>query len=303
MIRKSLGKRMLEHWQLYVLLLPALTIIFIFNYVPMYGIQIAFKNFNASKGIWGSPWVGFAHFQRLMNLPALIQIVRNTFLLSIMNLTIGFSFPIILALILNQIHYNFYKRVIQTVTYLPYFISTVVIVGMLLLFLSPRTGLYAIVMDALGKTPLNLLGKTDYFRWIYVISGIWQHMGWNSIIYLAAMSSIDPELYEAAVIDGANQWRRMIHIDIPCLVPTIIILLILSSGNVLNVGFDKVFLMQNPSNLEVSEIIATYVYKIGIISAQFSFSTAVSLLNTFVNFVFLVSVNAITRRLGEVSLW
>ena len=296
-------KKVIKYWQLYVFLLPAVLLVFIFNYLPIYGIQIAFKNFDASKGIWGSEWVGMAHFARLVNLPAFREVIVNTFSLSLLNLILGFPFPILLALLINQLRSEKYKKLIQTATYLPHFISTVVIVGMILVFLSPRAGLYGNVMRFIGSEPVNLMGQRHMFRWVYVFSEIWQRTGFNSIIYLAAISSIDPSLYEAATIDGANRWQRMIYIDIPYLVPTMVILLILSAGNVLNVGFDKVFLMQNASNLGVSEVISTYVYKVGIISAQFSFSAAVGLLNTVINFTFLVAVNMLSRKLGDTSLW
>ena len=301
--RKSLGKRLIEHWQLYVFLAPAIILIFIFNYMPMYGIQMAFRDFRPISGIWGSEWVGLAHFERLVNLPAFVMIIRNTFILSIMSISLGFIFPITLALMLNQIRSTALKRVIQTVTYMPHFISVVVVVGMLMVFFSPRTGLYGLAVTALGGTPTNIIGRTDLFRWFFVLTERWQHTGFAAIIYIAAMSGIDPELYEAASIDGASQWKKMIHIDIPSIVPVMIILLILSAGNVLNVGFERAFLMQNPTNIEVSQVIATYVFEVGIRHGQFSFSAAVSLLNTLINFVVLVAVNTISRRVSSTSLW
>ena len=301
--KKSLVKRLREHWQLYVFLSPAVILIFIFNYMPMYGIQMAFRNFRPIDGIWGSEWVGLMHFQRLFNLPAFNKILTNTFVLSVMSLVFGFIFPIILALIINQIRSNRLKKTIQTVTYMPFFISTVVIVGMLMVFLSPRTGLYGLAMNALGLTPINIMGRSDLFRWIFVLSDRWQLTGFAAIIYLAAMSSIDPGLYEAASIDGASQWKKMIHIDIPSIIPVMVILLILAAGSVLHVGFEKAFLMQNSTNIEVSEVISTYVFKVGIQYGQFSFSSAVSLFNTVINFVVLVAVNALSRRVSSTSLW
>lgn len=285
------------------MLLPAIALIIIFNYLPMYGVQIAFKNFKPSLGIMGSKWVGLKHFQRLFRLPLLWQIVKNTLSLSFTSIVVGFPVPIILALFLNQIKKESHKKFLQTVTYLPHFISTVVVVGMILVFLSPRIGLYGIISKALGVEPENLMGKSNLFVPIYVISNVWKSSGWSSIIYLAALSSVDPMLYESAMIEGANRWHRIIYIDLPSLAPTIIVLLILASGSILGVGFEKVYLMQNASNLAKSEIIATYVYKVGIQQAQFSFSTALGLFNSLVCFVMLFLVNGLAKRFGEVSLW
>ena len=281
----------------------AVVLVFVFSYVPMYGIQIAFKNYKPVLGIWGSPWVGLKHFTRMFALPKFKLIVGNTFKISLMSIVLGFPFPIILSLILNQLRSERYKRLIQTVTYMPHFISTVVIVGMLTVFLSTKNGIYKYFCDLLGKEPVNLMGSKQLFPWLYVFSGIWQHTGWNTIIYLAALSSIDVGLYEAATIDGANRWQRMVHIDIPSIVPTMVILLILDSGSVLSVGFEKIFLMQNASNEAVSEVISTYTYKMGLQSRQYSFSTAVNLMNTVVNFVMLFVVNIIARKTSDYSLW
>lgn len=301
--KKKTWLHMKQCWELYLFLLPAIVLIFIFSYVPMYGIQIAFKNYKPVLGIWGSPWVGMKHFNRMLSLPKMKTVVLNTFYISGMSIGLGFPFPIALSLILNQLRNEKYKRVIQTVTYMPHFISTVVIVGMLTVFLSTKNGIYKYFCDVLGAEPVNLMGSKAAFRWLYVFSGIWQHTGWNTIIYLAALSSIDVGLYEAATIDGANRWQRMVHIDIPSIVPTMIILLILDSGSVLSVGFEKIFLMQNASNETVSEVISTYTYKMGLQSMQYSFSTAVNLLNTLVNFVMLFIVNIIARKTSDYSLW
>ncbi len=301
--RKRTWLRVRQCWELYLFLLPAIALIFIFNYVPMYGIQIAFKNYKPVLGVWGSPWVGLKHFTRMFALPKFKTIVGNTFIISFMSIVLGFPFPIFLSLILNQLRNEKYKRLIQTVTYMPHFISTVVIVSMLTVFLSTKYGIYRYFCDVLGAEPVNLMGSKQWFRWLYVFSGIWQHTGWNTIIYLAALSSIDVGLYEAATIDGANRWQRMVHIDIPSIVPTMIILIILDSGSVLSVGFDKIFLMQNPSNESVSEVISTYTYKMGLQSMQYSFSTAVNLMNTLVNFVMLFLVNFIARKTSEYGLW
>lgn len=290
-------------WELYLFLVPAIVLIFVFSYMPMYGILIAFKDYSPTLGTMGSPWTGLAHFARLITLPKMKDVIINTFYISAMSIILGFPFPVFLALVLNQLRSNGYKRVIQTVTYMPHFISTVVIVGMLTVFLSTKNGIYKYFCDVLEVEPVNLMGSKTVFRWLYVFSGIWQHTGWNAIIYLAALSGVDVQLYEAAAIDGANRFQRMMHIDIPSIVPTMIILLILDSGSVLSVGFEKIFLMQNSSNLTVSEVISTYTYKMGLQSMQFSFSTAVNLLNTLVNFVMLYIVNFIANKTSEYSLW
>ena len=294
-----------NHWELLIFLLPALTLVICFCYGPMVGVQIAFRDFSATKGMWGSNWVGLKHFERMMTLPTLWPMIRNTLTISALSILLGFPMPVIFALMLNQIRRERFKRMLQTITYLPHFISTVVVVGMMLVFFSPRTGLYGNLARLVGVAdPPHILGMAHNFKWFYVLSDVWQHTGWNSIIYLAALSAIDPALYEAAIIDGANKWQRLVHIDVPSIMPTMVILIILSSGSILNVGFEKVFLMQNGSNAGVSEVISTYVYKIGIQkSNQFSFATAIGLANTLVNFVFLVAVNMISRRLGDVSLW
>ena len=301
--KKRTWLRVRQCWELYLFLLPAIALIFIFSYIPMYGITIAFKNYKPVNGYGGSEWVGLAHFVRLFTLPKFKVIVSNTFIISFMSIVLGFPFPVMLSLILNQLRSERYKRVIQTITYMPHFISTVVIVSMLTVFLSTKYGIYRYFCDLMGAQPVNLMGSTTLFRWLYVFSGIWQHTGWNTIIYLAALSSIDVGLYEAATIDGANRWQRMVHIDVPSIVPTMIILIILDSGSVLSVGFEKIFLMQNPSNEAVSEVISTYTYKMGLQSMQYSFSTAVNLMNTLVNFVMLFLVNYIARKTSEYSLW
>ncbi len=295
--------RLGRYWELYLFLVPAIVLIAIFNYWPMYGIQIAFRDYKPLLGITGSKWVGLKHFIRLFNLPALRQIVSNTFTLAALGIVVGFPFPIMLAIILNQLRSERFKRVVQTVTYLPHFISTVVLVGMLFVFLSPTYGIWGAIARELGIEARNIMGEKSSFKWVYTISGIWQNCGWDAIIYLAALSSIDPTLYEAAVIDGANRWHRIWYIDLPSILPTMTILLILSSGGFLSVGFDKVFLMQTDATLSVSEIISTYTYKMGLVNSQYSFSTAVSLLNTLVNFIILATVNFVAGKVSETSLW
>ena len=295
--------RILLSWQLYVLLLPAVVYIFIFKYIPMYGVLIAFKDFRAHLGILGSPWVGFKHFDRFLRSPNSLQIIWNTIFLSVYGLLANFPLPILLALGMNYLKNKRFKRTVQTITYAPHFISVVVLVGMLNVFLSPSLGAFNIILKRLGFETLNVLTRPEDFRDLYVWSGIWQSMGWSSIIYLAALSSVPPELHEAGIVDGASKVQRIIHIDIPSIAPTIIILLILRLGSMMTIGFEKAFLMQNALNSTTSEIIATYVYKRGIQDAQYSFSGAVGLFNAVVNLILLSSVNFISKKVSETSLW
>lgn len=291
-----------RNYELYLFLIPAVLLTFCFAYIPMYGVQIAFKNYSPARGIWGSPWVGLNQFLRFFRTNQFKTIIPNTFFLSIYGLAVGFPMPIILALMMNSLNSQKYKRVLQTVTYMPYFISTVVLVSMLNLFLS-STGMLNQLSSFFGKNFGNLLADPKNFRHTYVWSGIWQGTGWGSIIYLAALSGVDPTLYEAATIDGANKWQKIVHIDLATIAPTCIILLILSAGGILSVGFEKAYLMQNSLNLSRSEVINTYVFKVGIQSTQYSFSAAIGLFNTVINFVILVLVNWISGKLSETSLW
>lgn len=296
-------KKCVQCRELFLFLLPAVVLIFIFNYIPMYGVIMAFQDFSPAKQIAGSEFVGFAHFIRLFKLPNFWNLIWNTVGISVLALIVNFPLPIILALFLNQIKRPKVKNLSQTITYMPHFISTVVIVGMINVLLSPSSGIYGGFCKLLGVEATNILGKEKAFRWLYVLSDAWQHTGWNSIIYIAALAGIDPTLYEAATVDGANRLDKVIHIDLPALLPTIIILLILNTGSILGVGFEKVYLMQNATNIGVSEVLSTYVYKLGLKNAQYSFSTAVGLFNTMVNFVILTVVNKISSRVSETSLW
>lgn len=300
---RGLLKSIVRNYELYLFLLPAILIIFCFNYIPMYGVQIAFKKYSPRFGIWNSPWVGFDQFSKFFASYQSKNVITNTVILSLYSIAVSFPVPIIMALMLNQIKAKRFKRVLQTATYMPHFISTVVIVGMLSIFLSPTTGLYGNLMRMLGATPGTPMGNPGLFRHIYVWSDAWQHTGWDSIIYLAALASVDPSLYEAAKVDGANKIHIVRYIDLPSLVPTMMILLLLRMGSVMSVGFEKVYLMQNPLNTPVSEIISTYVYKVGIESAQYSYSAAVGLFQTLVNFTLLVSANALSLRISKNSLW
>ena len=305
MDRSGTWKRISRNWGLYLLLLPALVLLILFAYKPMYGVVIAFKNYKNSLGILGSPWADplFKNFQRFFNSYQCETTIRNTLRLSLYSLAVGFPIPIILALMINQITAMRFRRTFQTILYLPHFISTVVMVGLLLIWLSPSSGLVGAFYRLLGKDAPNVMTSASGFPSIYVWSDVWQHSGWDSIVFLAALSSIDPTLYEAATVDGATRWQKMRYIDLPLLMATACIMLILRAGNLMNVGFEKVFLMQNDLNMSTSEIIATYVYKMGLRNSQYAVSTAVNLFNNLVNFVLLLLVNCVTRKLGETSLW
>ena len=299
----KLGRRILKNWELYLFILPGLIWYIIFTYAPLYGVQIAFKDFNGAKGIWGSPWVGLKHFRNFLTAYTFPVLLRNTFLLSIYSLAAGFPFPIFLALMLNEVGAARYKKIVQTVTYAPHFISMVVMVGMLTLFLSPSMGVFNTIRNLLGMESVSFLTKPGLFRHLYVWSGVWQGMGWGSIIYLAALSGVDPQLHEAAVIDGASRIQRIWYINLPVLLPTVTILLILNCGSVLSVGYEKVLLMQNDLVLDVAEVISTYVYKRGLLRAEYSFSSAVGLFNNAVNVILLLTVNGIVRKMGQTSLF
>ena len=294
-----------HNWGLYLLLLPSFLLLLIFSYKPMYGVILAFKDYKNSLGITGSPWADplFKYFTRFFKSFQFGTTIRNTLALNLYSLLVGFPIPIFLALIINQITAKRFRKGFQTVLYLPHFISTVVMVGLLLIWLSPSRGLLGAFYGLFHKTAPNILGMPGAFRSIYVWSDVWQHAGWDSIVFLAALSSVDPTLYEAAVVDGATRWQKQIYIDLPLLLPTASIMLILRAGGIMNVGFEKVFLMQNSLNQTKSEVIATYIYKMGLKSNQYSVSTAVNLFNNVINFALLMLVNGITKKLGDTSLW
>lgn len=302
---RRLWRRIMNHWEFYLLLVPMFVIIFVFKYVPMYGVQIAFKDFKASLGIMGSPWSQplTKHFMKFFNSYNFSRLVINTFLLSFETLILSFPLPIILALMLNQVPNKKFQRTVQTVVYAPHFISVMVLAGMLHIFLSPYGGLVNLVINMFGVESIYFLGDAKWFRPVYIISGIWQDTGWGTIIYLATLSGVNVELYEAATVDGANKLQRIWHIDVPALMPTIITLFIMNFGNLMSVGFEKAYLLQTDLNKGASDIIATYVYEQGVLKTQYSFSTAVGLFNTAINIVLLVTVNQISKRVGDVSLW
>jgi len=290
-------------WQLYLLVLLPVAFVIVFAYLPMGGLVIAFKDFSIRKGIFGSHWAGLKYFNQLFNSPIFLSIFKNTVTLSVYSIVVGFPFPILLALAFNEMRNQRLKKIVQTITFAPYFISTVVVVSILMQVFSYRYGVVNEVIKLFGGQAVDFLGSSSYFRTAYVWSGVWQSAGYGSVLYIAALSGIDVSLYEAAYIDGANKLQKIWHIDLPGIVPTIVTMLILTTGNILNVGFEKVFLMQNPVNYGVSEIISTYVYKSGIQQAQFSFSTAVGMFNSVVNCAALLGVNWISRRVSGTSLF
>lgn len=297
------AKKVWANWELYLLLLFPVAYFLIFRYWPMYGVTIAFKDFMPSKGIMDSPWIGFDHFEAFFRSYNFEQIIKNTIYLSLLLLVIAFPIPIVIALMLNQVANQKIKKFMQTSIYAPYFISTVVLIGMVIVFLSPNSGIVNTIIVALGGEPILFMAKSEWFRPIYVFTEVWQNTGFSSIIYLAALAGIDPHLHEAAVVDGASKWQRVRHIDIPGITPTIVILFILAVGNLMNIGFEKAFLMQTDINVDTSEIIPTYVYKIGIQRGQYSFSAAIGLFNALINLILLVSVNRITKKLNGNSLF
>ena len=314
MDKKSLRQRerRLRHinvrrrWQLFLFLLIPVIWVLIFNYAPMVGIQIAFRKYKIRDGIWGSRWVGMANFTKFFGSYQFQRVLVNTIRVSLYSLAAGFPLPIVLALCMNALTNQRYKKFIQTLTYIPHFISTVVMVGMLMQIFNSNTGLYGrLGWLFTGQRPDDILSQASVFPHMYVWSGVWQGMGWSSIIYMAALSSVDASLHEAAEIDGASRFQRCIYIDFPCILPTATILLIMNAGNIMSVGFEKVFLMQNSLNLSTSEVISTYVYKVSLTASgsDFSYGTAIGLFNSVVNLMLLVIVNFISKRLTENSLW
>lgn len=284
-------------------MIPAMIIFICFTYLPMYGIVIAFKNFKPARGILGSEWAGLRYFKKYFSSYMFSNTIRNTLLISIYTILVTFPLPILIALMCNQMYAKRFKKFFQVSTYLPHFISTVVMCGMIVLFLSPSSGVIPKLLGYIGVQTGDLMGKASAFSSIYVWTEAWQHVGWDSIMYIAALSAVDPQLYEAAVVDGANKWQKMRSIDIPLLMPTAVVLFILRAGSVMSVGFEKVYLLQNDLNISASEIISTYVYKMGLKSNQYSYSAAIGLFNNVVNFILLLSVNFIAGKMGDTSLF
>ncbi len=291
-----------KNWDAYLLLVPAILFYLLFCYKPMYGVIIAFKNFSPGKGIVASEWVGLKHFLSFFKSYYFGRLLRNTLTISLSSLIFGFPMPIIFALLLNEVRNSKFKRTIQTVTYMPHFISLVVMCSLIRLFVAD-TGIIVQLMAKFGFEPVALLSKKEYFVPIYVLSGIWQGFGWDSIIYLSALTAIDPGLYEAATIDGANRWKQTLHVTLPGIMGTVIILLILRMGSIMSVGYEKIILLYNESIYETSDVISTFVYRMGLGKAQYSYSTAVGLFNSVINFIIVYTFNKISRKVSEVSLW
>lgn len=305
---ETIKKKVVREWKrnkyLYFLSIPFLTYYIVFHYGPMFGLLMAFQDYSIVDGIWGSPFIGLDNFIRFFESQYFVRLLRNTFVLSVENIIWGFPAPLILALLLNEIRNEKFKRTVQTVTYLPHFISLVVVCGMLTQFLS-RDGFITSLLVNLGLIePTNLLGEKEYFRTIYILSGIWQEIGWGTIIYLAALTGVDEQLYEAAKIDGANRFRCLISITIPSIAPTIIMLLILQIGKVMSVGFEKIILLYNPQTYEVADVLSSYIYRYGLDgSFDYGYTTAIGLFSSVINFILVISANKISRKLTENSLW
>ncbi|MDR2504474.1 MAG: ABC transporter permease subunit [Oscillospiraceae bacterium] len=301
---RRVGLRLHNDWQLYVLLIPALVMIIIFSYVPMYGVQIVFRDYKAAFGITGSKWVGLKNFTDFLQGPYFARRLSNTFLLNLYGLAIGFPIPVVMAILLNQMNKPRFKKLTQTAIYVPHFISTVVMAGILYLFFSPTNGIVNYLIETLGGKSIYFMIEPGWFRTLFIGSDIWQHAGWNTILYIAVLTGIDPELYEAATIDGATKSRRIWHIDIPHLIPVATMMLILSCGSLLGSNTDKALLMQTSGNLPTSDIIGVYVYTQGLVKGtQFSFTAAIGLFMNVISFVMVISVNWISRKLGETSLF
>lgn len=297
-----LGRDLKQNWEAYLLVVPALVVFIIFCYKPMYGIIIAFKNFTPGRGILGSKWVGLKHFQDFFSSYYFGRLLRNTLTISLSSILFGFPAPIIFALLLNEVRNQKFKRVVQTVTYMPHFVSLVVICSLIRMF-TAENGLIVGMLSWFGFEPVSLLSKKQYFVPVYVLSNIWQGFGWDSIIYLSALTAIDPGLYEAATIDGANRWKQTLHVTLPGIAPTIVILLILRMGSVMSVGYEKIILLYNEGIYETADVISTFVYRKGLENFQWSYSTAVGVFNSVINFLVVFLFNRISRRVSDVSLW
>lgn len=305
--RGGFGQRLLrdmrKNWILYVMILPVVIYYLIFAYTPMYGVLLAFKDFNAKLGIMGSPWVGLEHFKRFFSAYNFKLLLLNTLGISVYSTLVGFPIPILFALMLNYLKNRHLKKTVQMVSYAPYFISTVVVCGMITIFLKPDTGIFNIIRGIFGMESTDLLARPEWFKTIYVWSGVWQGMGWSSIIYISALSGVDPQLHEAAIVDGATKVQRIIHVDLPSIKPTIIMLMILQLGSLMNVGFEKVFLLQNALNRSSASVISTYTYEVGLINSDYGYSTAVGLFSSLINIILIVAANEICKKFADESLF
>lgn len=296
-------RRVLSCWELYLFIVPTLVWFVLFQWIPLAGIQIAFRDYNFKAGVWASKWTGFLHFERFITLRSLGTLLKNTIGISVYSLAVGFPVPILLALVLNELRSSRLKRTVQTVSYAPHFISMVVMVGMIFSFLDMESGIINKIAEFFGGSAVDFMIEPKWFKTVYVLSGVWQNTGWSSIIYISALSGVDYSLHEAAMIDGANRIQRIRHVNLPGILPTIALMFILRSGSLLSVGYYKVYLMQTPLNLEASEVISTYMYKMGLQENQYSFSAAVGLMNTVVSAVLTIGTNKISALLTEHSLW
>ena len=301
--RKHVANRIWQNRYIYLMVIPVLVYMILFKYMPMYFLRAAFYDYKLLKGFEGSKYVGLKWFERLLSSPDLWQYIKNTLSLNLLSLAIVFPAPLVFAILLNEIHSAPYKKIVQTVSYLPHFISTVVLVSMINTICSPSLGVLAKIYKSMGMTPVNFMGNPDYFYAINIISGLWQGTGWNAVIYISAITGIDACLYEAARIDGANRWKQILHVTIPGLLPTFILLLIMQIGQLLNCVFDKIYLLQNTLNLQVSEMLPTYVYKTGMISQKYGLATAGGLFNSVISVVLVLIANTISRKVSETSLF
>lgn len=301
--RKSFMKRLKDAKYLLILFAPAMVFYLLFDYLPMFGLVIAFKDYNAFKGIWASEWVGFKYFSYFFQNPDFLVLLKNTLLLGFYSILFGFPAPILLALLINELRSTIFKRFVQTVSYLPHFISNVIMVSMIIMFLSPTSGLINQIVEWFGGDAIYFLSKPEYFRTIFVTSGIWQGVGWGTIIYLAALSAIDPHLYEAAEMDGAGRWKKMWHVTLPGIVPVIFILLILNVGSLMSTSFEKVYLLYNPLIYSTADIFSTYTYRVGLLQGNFSYSTAIGMFNGITSFILLYLANFAAKKIKQVSLW
>jgi len=301
--KKNIKVLIKNNWQLYLLFLPVFVYFLIFEYFPMYGVQVAFKDFKAVDGILGSEWVGFKHFKDFFNAYYFKRLLANTLLLNVYNLLWSFPVPIVLALMLNQIRNDKTKRFIQTTIYMPHFISTVVLAGMLYIFLSPSSGIFNYVRTAIGLPVVDFMAKKEAFRTIYIASGIWQGAGFSSILFIACLAGVDPTLYEAAEIDGASIWQKMRHIDLPCLIPTAVMTFILNCGKVMADNTSKALVLQTAGNIPTSDIIGVYVYNVGLGSGQFSYTAAIGLFTNLVNFILVITVNKISKKVAGLGMF
>lgn len=292
-----------QYRYLLILFTPAIVYYLVFQYAPMYGLQIAFKDYFIRRGMWASPWIGLENFRQLFAIPSFWEVLRNTLIISLMRITFSFPMPILFAILLNELWHRRFKKVVQTISYLPHFLSWVVLGGLFVQFLSPSSGPINLILRAMGAEPIYFLADTEWFRPVLIITGIWKRVGWGSIVYLAALSGIDPQLYEAATIDGANRFRRAIHITLPSLAPVITIMFIFAVGNIIQDDFDQIFNLYNPAVYSVGDVLSTYMYRLGLLRMEYSFATAVGLFKNVIAFVLIVTTNAVTKRINEYGLW